>query len=348
MTLKKRCLDLALTCGILVISFVVSLMIDELFRTDTLIPTVFVLGVFLVSLCTEGYLYGIAASLASVLAVNFAFTNPYFKFNFTIVENMFSAVIMLVITIGTSALTTKVKAQEKLRADSEREKMRANLLRAVSHDLRTPLTTIIGSSSAILDNYDRFSQEQQMQLLKGIREDAQWLMRMVENLLSVTKIDGGGVRLIKTDTVVEELVDEVLVKFRKRYPEQEVAVTIPEEFVVVPMDGVLIEQVLTNLLENAVEHALGMEHLTLSVELVPGGVEFAVGDDGCGIQKDRLDNLFTGYLGGSEHRGDSRRRNMGIGLSVCATIIKAHGGWIQGTNRPEGGAEFRFFLSTEG
>lgn len=348
MTLKKRCLDLALTCGILVISFVVSLMIDELFRTDTLIPTVFVLGVFLVSLCTEGYLYGIAASLASVLAVNFAFTNPYFKFNFTIVENMFSAVIMLVITIGTSALTTKVKAQEKLRADSEREKMRANLLRAVSHDLRTPLTTIIGSSSAILDNYDRFSQEQQMQLLKGIREDAQWLMRMVENLLSVTKIDGGGVRLIKTDTVVEELVDEVLVKFRKRYPEQEVAVTIPEEFVVVPMDGVLIEQVLTNLLENAVEHALGMEHLTLSVELVSGGVEFAVGDDGCGIQKDRLDNLFTGYLGGSEHRGDSRRRNMGIGLSVCATIIKAHGGWIQGTNRPEGGAEFRFFLSTEG
>lgn len=348
MTLKKRCLDLALTCGILVISFVVSLMIDELFRTDTLIPTVFVLGVFLVSLCTEGYLYGIAASLASVLAVNFAFTNPYFKFNFTIVENMFSAVIMLVITIGTSALTTKVKAQEKLRADSEREKMRANLLRAVSHDLRTPLTTIIGSSSAILDNYDRFSQEQQMQLLKGIREDAQWLMRMVENLLSVTKIDGGGVRLIKTDTVVEELVDEVLVKFRKRYPEQEVAVTIPEEFVVVPMDGVLIEQVLTNLLENAVEHALGMEHLTLSVELVPGGVEFAVGDDGCGIQKDRLDNLFTGYLGGSEHRGDSRRRNMGIGLSVCATIIKAHGGWIQGTNRLEGGAEFRFFLSTEG
>ncbi len=345
--MKKRCLDLALTCGILVISFVVSLMIDELFRTDTLIPTVFVLGVFLVSLCTEGYLYGIAASLASVLAVNFAFTNPYFKFNFTILENMFSAVIMLVITIGTSALTTKVKAQEKLRVDSEREKMRANLLRAVSHDLRTPLTTIIGSSSAILDNYDRFSEEQQMQLLRGIREDAQWLMRMVENLLSVTKIDGGGVRLIKTDTVVEELVDEVLVKFRKRYPEQEVAVTIPEEFVVVPMDGVLIEQVLTNLLENAVEHAQGMEHLTLSVELVPGGVEFAVGDDGCGIQKDRLDNLFTGYLGGSEHRGDSRRRNMGIGLSVCATIIKAHGGWIQGTNRPEGGAEFRFFLSTE-
>lgn len=348
MTVKKRWKDWALTGGILIISFLLSLVMDELFRTDTLIPTVFVLGVFLVSLITQGYVCGIVASLVSVLAVNFAFTIPYFKFNFTILENLFSAVIMLIITISTSALTTKVKAQEKIRADSEREKMRANLLRAVSHDLRTPLTTIIGSSSAIIDHFDRFSPEQQLLLLKGIREDAQWLMRMVENLLSVTKIDGGGVRLIKTDTVVEELVDAVLVKFRKRYPEQQVAVTIPEEFVSVPMDAVLIEQVLTNLLENAVEHAVGMKELELEVKIVPGGVEFAVRDDGCGIQRDRLENLFTGYLGGSEHRSDSRRRNMGIGLSVCATIIKAHGGQIHAENRPGGGAEFRFFLNTEG
>ena len=348
MTVKKRWKDWALTGGILIISFLLSLAMDELFRTDTLIPTVFVLGVFVVSLITQGYICGIVASLISVLAVNFAFTIPYFKFNFTILENLFSAVIMLIITISTSTLTTKIKAQEKIRADSEREKMRANLLRAVSHDLRTPLTTIIGSSSAIIDNFDRFSEKQQLMLLKGIREDAQWLMRMVENLLSVTKIDGGSVRLIKTDTVVEELVDAVLVKFSKRYPEQQVDVTIPEEFVSVPMDAVLIEQVLTNILENAVEHAIGMKKLELEAKLVPGGVEFIVRDDGCGIQRDRLEDIFTGYLGGSERRGDSRRRTMGIGLSVCASIIKAHGGRISANNRPTGGAEFRFFLNTEG
>ena len=346
--MKKRWKDWAFTLGILMVSFLLSLVIDELFRTDTLIPTMFVLGVFLVSLITRGYLCGISASLISVLAVNFAFTIPYFKFNFTILENLFSAVIMLIITISTSTLTTKIKVQEKIKADSEREKMRANLLRAVSPDLRTPLTTIIGSSSAIVENFDRFSDEQQLMLLRGIREDAQWLMRMVENLLSVTKIDGEGVHLIKTDTVVEELIDAVLVKFRKRYPEQEVNVTIPEEFVSVPMDAVLIEQVLTNLLENAVEHADGMNWLELAVKIVPGGVEFAVRDDGCGIHRDRLDNIFSGYLGGSENRGDSKRRNMGIGLSVCATIIKAHGGWIRGGNRLDGGAEFRFFLNTEG
>ena len=346
--MRKNWRDWLLTAGILVVSFFLSLALKEWFRTDTLIPTVFVLGVFLVSLLTRGYLCGIAASLVSVLAVNFAFTIPYFEFNFTILENLFSAVIMLTITISTGTLTTKIKAQEKLRADSEREKMRANLLRAVSHDLRTPLTTIIGASSAILDNYDALPKKQQELLLEGIQEDAQWLLRMVENLLSVTKIDGNGVSLLKTDTVVEELVDAVLVKFCKRYPEQQVELSIPDEFVSVPMDAVLIEQVLSNLLENAVEHAEGMTRLELNVTLVPGGVEFAVRDDGCGIHRDRLEDIFTGYLGSSEIRSDSKRRNMGIGLSVCATIIRAHGGKITAVNLPEGGAEFRFFLNTEG
>lgn len=346
--MKKNWKDWMLTIGILIVSFLLSFALDELFRTDTLIPTVFVLGVFLVSLLTGRYLCGIVASLASVLAVNFAFTFPYFKFNFTIVENLFSAVIMLIITISTSTLTTKIKAQEKLRADSEKEKMRANLLRAVSHDLRTPLTTIIGSSTAIGDNYDTFTRAQKLELLKGIEQDAQWLLRMVENLLSVTRIDGSGVALVKTETVVEELVDAVLVKFRKRYPQQEVTVTIPEEFVSVPMDAVLIEQVLSNFLDNAMEHAHGMTLLELEVSVVPGGVEFAVRDDGCGIHRDRLENLFTGYLGSGEVRSDSKRRNMGIGLSVCSSIIRAHGGKITAGNLPGGGAEFRFFLNTEG
>ena len=232
----------------LLISFGLSLTIDNVFQTRTLIPTLFVLGVFVISLSTKGYVWGIVSSLISVLAVNFAFTFPDFKFNFSIPENLVSAVIMLIITTVTSALTTKVKAQEKLKADSEREKMRANLLRAVSHDLRTPLTTIIGSASAIMDNYDRFGKDRQMKLLSGIREDAQWLMRMVENLLSVTRIDSEGVSLIRTEMVLEELIDAVLVKFRKSYPEQQVSVNIPGEFIMIPMDAVLIQQVLINLL----------------------------------------------------------------------------------------------------
>ena len=345
--MKNQFRDFLMTAGILVVSFLFSLVTNRIFQTDASVPMVFVLGVFLISVITKGYVCGITASLLSVLAVNFAFTFPYFEFNFTMPENLFSAVVMLVVAVVTGALTTKLKSVEKIKADSEREKMRANLLRAVSHDLRTPLTTIYGSTSMLLENYDRIPSADRQDLLRGIRDDAHWLVGMVENLLSVTRLDGGELRLHKSDTVLEELIDEVLIKFQKRCPEQQVTVIIPEDFVSIPMDGVLIGQVLTNLLENAVFHAWGMTHLELEVRLEEQLARFTVRDDGCGIHPDRLEDLFTGYLGSSDRQGDSARRNMGIGLSVCATIIKAHGGQISAYNRPSGGAEFTFTLTTE-
>ena len=345
--MKNRIRDGLLTAGILVVSFLFSLIANHFFQSEASVPLVFVLGVFLISVLTQGYVCSITASLISTLAVNFSFTFPYSQFNFSIPENLFSALVMLVVAVVTCALTGKIKQAEKIKADSEREKMRANLLRAVSHDLRTPLTTIYGSTSMLVEDFDRFSPEDRQELLLGIRDDAQWLVGMVENLLSVTRLDDNSVQLHKTDTVLEELIDAVLVKFHKRCPEQRVEVTIPEEFLSIPMDAVLIGQVLTNLLENAVIHALGMTRLELSVEINGPDVLFTVLDDGCGIPANRLDDLFTGYLGSSARQGDSSRRNMGIGLSVCATIIKAHGGRITARNRTPRGAEFTFTLSLE-
>ena len=345
--MKQNTKDRLLTVGILAACFLCSLVTNRISQTPILIPMFFVLGVFLISVLTSGYRWGVAASLISVLAVNFAVTFPYFEFNFSIPVNFFSAVVMLVVAIVTCALTKKITYAEKLKADSEREKMRANLLRAVSHDLRTPLTTIYGSSAMLLENFDRFSDADRRKLLQGIRDDAQWLVGMVENLLSVTRLDNGELRLNKTETVLEELIDTVLVKFHKRCPSQSVTVTIPEEFLSIPMDAVLIGQVLTNLLENAVIHARNMTVLELLVTLENSRVRFTVRDNGCGIAPDRLEDLFTGYLGSSDRQGDAQRRNMGIGLSVCATIVKAHGGRISAQNRPDGGAEFTFTLELE-
>lgn len=343
---RRALADGLYTLGALVLTYAVNFFIQNRLQMQTLTPMLFVLSVFLVSLRTEGYLWGILTSLGVVLTVNYTFTRPFFAFDFLRPENLFSAVVMLIVAIATSALTTKIKEQEKLRAESEKEKMRANLLRAISHDLRTPLTAIYGASSAVLENFDTLSKEQHLRLARDINEDAQWLIRMVENLLSVTRIDSETVRVIKTPTVLEELVDTTLVTFQQRYPGQAVRVAIPENFVSIPMDALLIEQVLINLLENAVRHAEGMTELSLTVRLQGGRAVFEVADNGCGIPPGRRAALFNGTAEPSAPT-DTSRRGMGIGLSVCATIVRAHGGTLEALDRPGGGMIFRFDLEME-
>lgn len=317
--------DSFLTIVMLGVTFLASLLVHKMFGTEHLIPAIFTMSVFVITLLTHGYIYGVAAALVSVLAVNYAFTFPYLKFNFTIPENLISAVIMLTVTLLTSTLTTKMRKHEKLMAETEKEKMRANLLRAISHDLRSPLTTIYGSSSAMIEDYEKLTKEQHLELMEGIREDAQWLTHMVENLLSVTRIDGERLNLVKTSIVLEELIDNVLVKFQKRYPNQRVYLEMPEDFISIPMDPVLIEQVIINLLENAVKHAQGMKKLSLRVTQEGKKVRFEIEDDGIGFA----------------------HKHVGIGLTVCETIVKAHGGEFVVTNRMTKGVSASFMLDME-
>jgi len=345
-TTKKRITDAALTVLILAASFGISLLFQK-FSVWEQITTLFAFSVFLISLVTDGYLYGAVSAILSVLIINHAFTYPYFDTDFSAPSSIISAIIMLVISILTSAFTTKMKEWQRVKAESEKERMRANLLRAVSHDLRTPLTTIYGASSSIVTNYDKLSDAQRMQMAKGIREDSEWLIRMVENLLSITRIDSGTVQLIKTPTVLDELIDSVILKFKKRYPDQRVELDIPDGVVFIPMDAILIEQVLLNILENAIHHAKGFTRLALKVFVIDQKAIFEIADDGCGIPAEKLDRIFLGYSDKAESTADTQSRNAGIGLSVCATIVKAHGGDITAENAKSGGAVFRFVLTTE-
>lgn len=352
---RQRKVDILFSVIVFCIAFGVNLLIQKIFITQTLVPMIFVFGVFLISLKTHGYCCGIVSAIVSVFAVNFAFTYPYYAFDFYVEESIFSAVIMLVVAVSTSTLNIRireqellrVREQEKLRAESEKERMRGNLLRAISHDLRTPLTSIYGAASTLIAKYDVLPREQQMTLLGEIREDGEWLIRMVENLLSVTRIDGAKVEIVKTPTVLDELIDSVLMKFSKKYPEQKVITRIPDDFVDIPMDSILIEQVLLNLLENAVLHAEGMTELTLSVSLSGDRAVFEVADNGCGISAEVLKSIFTGNYERTAAPVDGSRSNMGIGLSVCAAIIKAHGSELSAENRQSGGVVFRFALERE-
>ena len=337
----------AITFSVLLLTYGFGFLLKDVFEISEHITTAFVFAVFLISLLTDGYVWGIISSAAAVLFINYAFTYPYFDVDFSAMESIFSAVVMILISVTTSAITTQLKRTKTVKAEGEMERMRANLLRAVSHDLRTPLTTIYGASSSILDNYDRLTDTQKMQMVSGIREDSDWLIRMVENLLSVTRIDSGNVKLIKTPTVLEELVDAVLLKFKKRYPEQQVTLELPDDVVVIPMDVLLIEQVLINMLENAIHHAGNFTTLSLRVTVQEGRAVFEIADDGCGIARERMEHLFSGYYDIKKEKADTQKRNAGIGLSVCATIIKAHGGTIGAENRDTGGALFRFTLATD-
>lgn len=344
MDCKRKVKEGLFTLATLCFIYCLNIVMQDIFYTKTLIPMLFVLGVFFVSLKTQGYFWGIADSLISVLAVNYAFTYPYYAIDLISPECVASAIVMLVVAIMTSTLTTKVKLQEKMKTETEKERMRANLLRAISHDLRTPLTTIYGSCSAILENYDTLTTQQKQTLLSEMQQDSMWLIRMVENLLSITRIDGKKVQLSKVPTVLEELIDTVLVKFHKHYPNQYIEVDIPDDFVSIPMDAMLIEQVLINLLENAVIHAKQMTNLRLTVTIEENQARFHIYDNGCGIAPDKLDKLFSGYFDTQQNLIDGKRNNMGIGLSVCSAIIKAHGGDIFAANNKEGGASFYFVL----
>ena len=344
---RYRLLDAAITATTLLAAFGTNFLLLQYFNIRTVTPMIFVLGVFLISWITRGYFWGIAASLVSVLAVNYAFTYPYYAFDLINPECLSAAVVMLIVSVMTCTLTTKLKQQEKMKAEAEKERMRATLLRAVSHDLRTPLTSIYGACSALRDDLERIPKERQEKLLEEIAGDAQWLVRMVENLLSVTRMDGGNVRIFTVTTAVDELLDSALVKFQKRYPQQKVLLDLPQEPVLISIDCMLLEQVIINLLENAVQHARGLTQILLRVRLQEKMVVFEVVDDGCGIPADRLPQLFAGYFAPGEQPVDGGKRNAGIGLSLCATIIHAHGGSIDAENNPSGGATFRFSLQME-
>ena len=333
--------DALITVGILGLATVVCTPLRLAGTTPGFAFPVFVLAVLLISRLTDGYFYGIVAAILGVVCVNFAFTYPFLAFDFTIDGYPLTFLTLLTVSIITSALTTKMKKWEALRAEAEKERMRSNLLRSISHDIRTPLTSIIGSASAILDNPD-LPKEQQREMLENVREEGQWLIRVVENLLSITRM-GGETELVKDEEVAEEILGFAARAFRKRFPGIAITVRAPEELLMVPMDPILIGQVLNNLLENAVIHGRTTTAVRLSVTQEGENARFSVADDGQGIPKDVLPRLFDGTLKHNETTKGDGKRNMGLGLSVCRAIVRAHGGHLNARNL-EQGAEFCFTL----
>lgn len=236
-----------------------------------------------------------------------------------------------------------LREQAKSREETAQERYRGNLLRAISHDLRTPLAGIMGNSEMLMDMTP--TEDGRYALAKDIYEDADWLHGLVENILNLTKFQDGHLALKKEPEAVEEVIGAALILLKKRAPEREIDVSIPDSLLLVLMDAKLITQVLVNLLDNAVQHTTEEQEICISVAEQPeeNTVTFSVADRGCGIPPQQLSKVFQMFYTTAKKEASSKK-GVGLGLSICQSIVEAHGGRIKAQNRAGGGTEFIFTL----
>ena len=359
--LREILKDSSIMLMVMIWATIFAFMVDKASINNGNIFSIYMLAIIFIAFRTEKYIFSVMSSIITVLLINYFFTAPYSAFDFTLKGYPISFLTLFIIAILASVITAKFKKQVNLTlesqrkekealeenqeviVESEKEKMRGNLLRAISHDLRTPLTAILGSASVIRDS-ENISEETIKELADGIYNDSNWLIRMVENLLYVTRISGEGTKLKKAEEVVEEIVGEAVGRVKHKYPEADIKIKIPDELLIVPMDSMLIEQVLINLIENSLKYAEDNSRVWVDVWENDGKVYFKVSDRGKGIPESMMKNLFNM---GKANQDTRNSRGMGIGLCLCKSIINSHGGNIEAENNEYGGASFTFWLNIE-
>lgn len=359
--LREILKDSSIMLMVMIWATIFAFMVDKASINNGNIFSIYMLAIIFIAFRTEKYIFSVMSSIIMVLLINYFFTAPYSAFDFTLKGYPISFLTLFIIAILASVITAKFKKQVNLTlesqrkekealeekqeviVESEKEKMRGNLLRAISHDLRTPLTAILGSASVIRDS-ENISEETIKELADGIYNDSNWLIRMVENLLYVTRISGEGTKLKKAEEVVEEIVGEAVGRVKHKYPEADIKIKIPDELLIVPMDSMLIEQVLINLIENSLKYAEDNSRVWVDVWENDGKVYFKVSDRGKGIPESMMKNLFNM---GKANQDTRNSRGMGIGLCLCKSIINSHGGNIEAENNEYGGASFTFWLNIE-
>ena len=235
------------------------------------------------------------------------------------------------------------KEKGAMELETAKAGIRSSILLSVSHDLRTPLTAISGSASTILAEGEKGCSKENLRLVQDIKSDAEWMAVMVENILLVTKLQDSGKPLKKTTEILEEIIGSSVLKCKRRFPEARIELQLPEEILLVSMDSLLIQQVLLNLLENAVRHSDSKKPIQIRAERNAEEVIIYVRDYGKGLPASILEQIQRDHPVMVERRGDSSR-GMGIGLSVCQSILKAHQSTLQAVLPEDGGTEFFFRL----
>jgi len=244
----------------------------------------------------------------------------------------------IVLALERVQLAAQARAAE-VRAESER--LRNALLSAISHDLRTPLAVIVGGLGTLLEHGERLDARRRQELGEAIMDEAQRMTGLVDNVLDMARLQSGAVRLRRQWHSLEEIVGSVLHRLEKRLADRPVDIRLPADLPLVLIDGVLVEQVLVNLVENAVKYTPAGARIEIDASARDGEVIVCVSDRGPGLPPGEEERVFEKFHRGPAETGPG---GFGLGLAICRAIVEAHGGCIRARNRPGGGAEFTFVL----
>lgn len=257
-------------------------------------------------------------------------------------------ILSAILNEGALALENERMIRDKNKAvlQMQQEQLRANLLRSISHDLKTPLTSISGNAEMLMSQADRLTAEQRRQTYEAISDDALWLINLVENLLSVTRIENGTMQLNLQPELLEEVIDEALIPIRRRRKKHALHIRLEDSLLMAKMDAKLMMQVIMNLVDNAMKYTPPDAEITASAKRDRGRILVEVADTGAGIPDALKGKIFDMFFTANKPVADSGR-SMGIGLALCKSIVNAHGSTLEVADNVPHGAVFRFSLEEE-
>ena len=325
---KKLVKEFLITIGFLSIATVIGMLLIYIGFTESNVIMVYLLCVLLLSIFTNGYIWSVVGSLVSVVLMNFFLTEPRFTFHTYDTGYPLTCVIMLAASMLTGTLESKLKKHVRMSEQAAyREKtlqLRANLLRTISHDLRTPLTSISGNANNLMYNYDKLDNDTREQIFTDRFED-------------------GTVTLNMYDQLIDEVIAEALKHINRKSCEHKIHVDCGKELLLVRMDARLIIQVIINIVDNAIKYTQEGSDIYIKARKEGRYVIISIEDNGAGIPDDMKENVFDTFFTCNNEIADNRR-SLGLGLSLCKTIINAHGSELELRDNTPYGCIFEFKL----
>jgi len=322
--------------------------------TDSNIIMLYIIAVLVISILTSKIYYCLGSSIVGVLVFNYLFTYPEFSFSAHDAGYPVTFLTMFITALIAGTLANKLKrntliaeqnAREKEEAAllAQNEQLRANMLRTISHDLRTPLTSISGNASTLISGGTALDETARQQIYTDIFSESMWLIEMVENLLYATRIEDGRMQLNISVEILDDIVQEAVRHTERTHPMRNIIVDMYDEIIPVMADANLIVQVIVNLMDNAVKYSDEDSDVTVSVHLENEYAVISVSDHGTGISDEEKEKVFDMFYTGGSRSSDSRR-SLGLGLALCRSIITSHSGSVYVSDNIPNGTIVSFTL----